>query len=135
MKIVREAKKFQVLTVTVLPFLPSNTTALMITAVDGEGVVATYREAVETSELKSFLNDLLEDDTFIKLIKVQDDDGTTVWHTVPKDYIGTVIENPDELREELNYAKIMGCDPLAEAIVIIRGRQSIAERNSAQLTN
>lgn len=124
MKIVREAKKFQVLTVTVLPFLPSNTTALMITAVDAEGVVATYREAVKTSELKSFLNDLLEDDTCVKLIKVQDDDGTTVWHTVPKDYIGTVIENPDELREELNYAKVMGCDPLAEAVIIIKDRRS-----------
>lgn len=124
MKIVREAKKFKVLTVTVLPFLPSNTTALMITAIDDEGVVATYREAVETSELKSFLNDLLEDDTFVKLIKVQDDDGTTVWHTVPKDYIGTVIENPDELRKELSYAKVMGCDPLAEAVIIIKGRRS-----------
>lgn len=129
MKIVREAKKFQVLTVTVLPFLPSNITALMITAIDRVGVVATYRKAVATSELKQFLNDLLEDNTFVKLIKVQDDDGTTVWHTVPKDYIGTVIENPDKLREELNYAKVMGCDPLAEAVVIIRGRQSIAGLN------
>lgn len=129
MKIVREAKKFQVLTVTVLPFLPSNTTALMITAVDAEGVVATYREAVKTSELKSFLNDLLEDDTFVKLIKIQDDDGTTVWHTVPKDYIGTVIENPNELRQELDYAKVMGCDPLAEAVVIIEGRRSIVGLN------
>lgn len=126
MKIVREAKKFQVLTVTVLPFLPSNTTtALMITAVDAEGVVATYREAVKTSKLKSFLNDLLKDDTFVKLIKIQDDDGTTVWQTVPKDYIGTVIENPDELRQELNYAKEMGCDPIVEAVVIIEGRRSI----------
>lgn len=124
MKIVREAKKFQVLTVTVLPFLPSNTTALMITAVDAEGVVATYREAVKTSKLKSFLNDLLKDDTFVKLIKIQDDDGTTVWQTVPKDYIGTVIENPDELRQELNYAKEMGCDPIVEAVVIIEGRRS-----------
>lgn len=129
MKIVREAKKFQVLTVTVLPFLPSNTTALMITAVDAEGVVATYREAVKTSKLKSFLNDLLEDDTFVKLIKIQDDDGTTVWHTVPKDYIGTVIENPNELRQELNYAKEMGCDPIAEAVVIIEGRRSIVGLN------
>lgn len=129
MKIVREAKKFQVLTVTVLPFLPSNTTALMITAIDRVGVVATYREAVKTSELKSFLNDLLNDDTFVKLIKIQDDDGTTVWQTVPKDYIGTVIENPNELRKELDYAKVMGCDPLAEAVVIIEGRQLIAGLN------
>lgn len=124
MKIVREAKKFQVLTVTVLPFLPSNTTALMITAIDRVGVVATYREAVATSELKQFLNDLLKDDTFVKLIKVQDDDGTTVWQKVPKDYIGTVIENPNELRQELNYAKEMGCDPIVEAVTIIKGRRS-----------
>lgn len=124
MKIVREAKKFQVLTVTVLPFLPSNTTALMITAIDRIGVVATYREAVATSELKQFLNDLLKDDTSVKLIKVQDDDGTTVWQKVPKDYIGTVIENPNELRQELNYAKEMGCDPIVEAMVIIEGRRS-----------
>lgn len=124
MKIVREAKKFQVLTVTVLPFLPSNTTALMITAIDRIGVVATYREAVATSELKQFLNNLLKDDTFVKLIKVQDDDGTTVWQKVPKDYIGTVIENPNELRQELNYAKEMGCDPIVEALVIIKGRRS-----------
>lgn len=124
MKIVREAKKFQVLTVTVLPFLPSNITALMITAIDRVGVVATYREAVATSELKQFLNDSLKDDTFVKLIKVQDDDGTTVWQKVPKDYIGTVIENPNELRQELNYAKEMGCDPIVEAVIIIKGRRS-----------
>lgn len=124
MKIVREAKKFQVLTVTVLPFLPSNITALMITAIDRVGVVATYREAVATSELKQFLNDLLEVETFVKLIKVQDDDGTTVWQKVPKDYIGTVIENPNELRQKLNYAKEMGCDPIVEAVIIIKGRRS-----------
>lgn len=49
MKIVREAKKFQVLTVTVLPFLPGNTTALRITAIDRVGVVATYRDRAELS--------------------------------------------------------------------------------------
>lgn len=124
MKIVREAKKFQVLTVTVLPFMPDNIVPLMITAIDRVGVVATYREAVKTSELKQFLNDLLEVETFVKLIKVQDDDGTTVWHKVPKDYIGTVIENPNELREDLDYAKVMGCDPIVEAVVIIEGRRS-----------
>lgn len=124
MKIVREAKKFQVLTVTVLPYISNSIIALMITAVDAEGVVATYREAVKTSELKSFLNDLLENDTFVKLIKVQDDDGTTVWQKVPKDYIGTVIENPNELRQELNYAKEMGCDPTVEAVIIIKSRRS-----------
>lgn len=124
MKIVREAKKFQVLTVTVLPYMSCNIIPLMITAIDTEGVVATYREAVPPSDLKPFLNDLLGVDTFVKLIKVQDDDGTTIWQKVPKDYIGTVIETPDILREELDYAKIMGCDPVVEATVIIKGRRS-----------
>lgn len=74
------------------------------------------------SKLLRLLKDICGMDSFIKLIKVQDDDGTEAWIKVKKDYVDGEIENPLNVERELEVVRLFNNDPIEEAIYILQNR-------------
>lgn len=127
MKIVRKATEFQILTATVLPFLPmlgkeERVVPVIITAIDENGNEAVFRTSASESKFPRLLKNICGTDSFIKLIKVQDDDGTEAWIKVKKDYVDGEIENPNYVKGEFDVVRLFNNDPIEEAISILQNR-------------
>lgn len=126
MKIVCKATEFQILTVTVLPFLTvlgkECLVPLIITAIDENGNKALFRMSTSESKFPRLLKDICGMDSFIKLIKVQDDGGTEAWIKVKKDYVDGEIENPNYVKRELDVVRMFDNNPIEEAISILQNR-------------